>query len=87
MQARVEDCQLRGVDAFAQVQLPQAVIALKQGAGRLIRDANDSGVLIVCDQRLVSKPYGGIFLQSLPNMRRSRELSDAIEFLKQRDTP
>lgn len=87
LQARVEDCQLRGVDAFAQVQLPQAVIALKQGAGRLIRDANDSGVLIVCDQRLVSKPYGGIFLQSLPNMRRSRELSDAIEFLKQRDRP
>ena len=87
LQARVEDCQLRGVDAFAQVQLPQAVIALKQGAGRLIRDANDSGVLIVCDQRLVSKPYGGIFLQSLPNMRRSRELSDAIEFLQQRDRP
>ncbi|WP_127346941.1 ATP-dependent DNA helicase [Pseudidiomarina mangrovi] len=87
LQARVEDCQLRGIDAFAQVQLPQAVIALKQGAGRLIRDASDRGVLIVCDQRLVSKPYGGIFLQSLPNMRRSRDLNDAIEFLQQCDTP
>jgi ATP-dependent DNA helicase DinG len=81
LQARVEDCRLRGIDPFAQVQLPQAVIALKQGAGRLIRDADDRGVLIVCDQRLVTKPYGGIFLTSLPAMRRTRSLDVALEFL------
>ncbi|RWU12665.1 ATP-dependent DNA helicase [Pseudidiomarina gelatinasegens] len=81
LQARVEDCRLRGVDPFAQVQLPQAIIALKQGAGRLIRDADDRGVLIVCDQRLVTKPYGGVFLQSLPAMRRTRDLAVALEFL------
>lgn len=81
LQARVEDCRLRGVDPFAQVQLPQAIIALKQGAGRLIRDADDRGVLIVCDQRLVTKPYGGIFLQSLPTMRRTRDFTVALDFL------
>lgn len=81
LQARVEDCRLRGVDPFAQVQLPQAIIALKQGAGRLIRDADDRGVLIVCDQRLVTKAYGGLFLNSLPSMRRTRDLKVALEFL------
>jgi ATP-dependent DNA helicase DinG len=61
--------------------LPQAIISLKQGAGRLIRDADDRGVLIVCDQRLVTKPYGGIFLQSLPTMRRTRDFTVALDFL------
>lgn len=86
LQARVEDCRLRGVEPFMRVQLPPAIIALKQGAGRLIRDAHDQGVLIVCDQRLVTKPYGGLFLKSLPAMRRTRELNDALEFLKALET-
>lgn len=81
LQARVEDARLRGLDAFSQVQLPQAIIALKQGAGRLIRDQDDRGVLIICDQRLVSKPYGGTFLASLPAMRRTRDLQEALKFL------
>lgn len=81
LQARVEDARMRGLDPFAQVQLPQAVISLKQGAGRLIRDRDDRGVLIVCDQRLVTKPYGGTFLASLPAMPRSRDLQQALAFL------
>lgn len=82
LQARVEDAKLRGIDAFGQVQLPQAVIALKQGAGRLIRDHRDNGVLVVCDNRLVTKPYGKIFLRSLPPMRRTRSIETAAEFLR-----
>lgn len=82
LQARHEDCQLKGQDPFAQVQLPQAIITLKQGVGRLIRDVSDQGLLVIGDNRLVTKPYGSIFLKSLPPMRRSRDLHSAVEFLK-----
>ncbi len=61
-------------------QVPQAVIALKQGAGRLIRDVDDRGVLVLCDPRLVDKPYGRRFLQSLPPMPRTRDLADVERF-------
>ncbi|HEV2109938.1 MAG TPA: helicase C-terminal domain-containing protein, partial [Gammaproteobacteria bacterium] len=64
-------------------QLPQAVIALKQGVGRLIRDAADKGVMMICDPRLVTKPYGRVFRQSLPPMRPTRELEDVQRFLRQ----
>jgi len=57
-------------------------ITLKQGVGRLIRDVSDRGVLVIGDNRLVSRPYGEVFLKSLPPMRRSRDLGEAIEFLK-----
>lgn len=83
LQARSEDCSRKGLDPFAHIQLPQAVITLKQGVGRLIRDVTDKGVLVICDNRLVTKPYGGVFLKSLPPMRRSRNLDDATEFLIQ----
>lgn len=83
LQARSEDCTLRGKDPFAEVQLPQAVITLKQGVGRLIRDVTDKGVLVICDNRIVTRPYGEIFLKSLPPMRRSRDLNTAIAFLTQ----
>ncbi|WP_333607589.1 ATP-dependent DNA helicase [Arsukibacterium sp.] len=83
LQARSEDCQRRGEDAFASVQLPQAVIALKQGVGRLIRDVTDKGLLVICDNRLVTKPYGAVFLTSLPPMRRTRSLEHAVSFLQQ----
>ncbi|RUO28917.1 ATP-dependent helicase [Aliidiomarina sedimenti] len=81
LQARIEDCKLRGQNPFNQVQLPQAVISLKQGAGRLIRDAYDYGALVVCDNRLVTKQYGRIFLNSLPAMARTRSLPVVKEFL------
>ena len=61
-------------------QLPQAAISLKQGAGRLIRTETDRGVLMLCDPRLVDKPYGRRIWQSLPPMKRTRELADVIAF-------
>ncbi|CAM2882797.1 ATP-dependent DNA helicase [Vibrio diazotrophicus] len=83
LKARIEDCRLRGGDPFAQVQLPDAVITLKQGVGRLIRDKKDKGALIICDNRLVTRDYGGIFLASLPPIPRTRDLDMVKSFLAQ----
>lgn len=83
LQARSEDARLKGKDPFAAVQLPQAVITLKQGVGRLIRDVSDRGVLAICDSRLVTRAYGEVFIKSLPPMRRSRDVAQAVEFLEQ----
>lgn len=85
LQARIEDCKKQGGNAFSQIQIPQAVISLKQGAGRLIRDGNDKGVLVICDNRLVTKQYGQSFISSLPNMKRTRSLDIACEFLENID--
>ncbi len=82
LQARCEDVRRQGGDPFTQIQLPQAVIALKQGVGRLIRDVNDRGILVICDDRLVNRPYGETFLKSLPAMKRSRDLAQAAQFLE-----
>lgn len=82
LKARIEDCRLRGGDPFAQVQLPDAVITLKQGVGRLIRDKKDKGALIICDNRLVTRDYGGIFLGSLPPIPRTRDLDVVNSFLQ-----
>ncbi len=87
LQARIEDCRKSGGNPFAQLQIPQAAIALKQGAGRLIRDETDKGVLVICDNRLVTKDYGKIFMGSLPNMHRTRDLAKAINFLHQIHDP
>ena len=81
LQARCEDVRRQGGEPFSKIQLPQAVIALKQGVGRLIRDVSDRGVLVICDDRLVNKPYGATFLKSLPDMKRSRDIHKAAEFL------
>ncbi len=83
LKARIEDCRLRGGDPFSQVQLPDAVITLKQGVGRLIRDKKDKGALIICDNRLVTRDYGGIFLGSLPPIPRTRDLGIVKGFLAQ----
>jgi ATP-dependent DNA helicase DinG len=61
--------------------LPQAIISLKQGAGRLIRDEADRGVLVICDPRIFSKPYGRRILASLPPMKLVRELDKVLSFL------
>ncbi|MEI8627283.1 ATP-dependent DNA helicase [Vibrio sp. M60_M70] len=82
LKARVEDCRLRGGEPFAEVQIPDAVITLKQGVGRLIRDQKDHGALIICDNRLVTRDYGGIFLGSLPPIPRTRDLDGIKAFLK-----
>ena len=83
LQARIEDCRKAGGNPFGQLQIPQAAIALKQGAGRLIRDETDRGVLVICDNRLVTKDYAKTFLRSLPNMRRTRHLPNALAFLEE----
>jgi ATP-dependent DNA helicase DinG len=80
--ARIDQYKRQGRNAFFEVQLPRAVISMKQGAGRLIRDEVDRGVLMVCDPRLISKPYGRRIWQSLPPMRRSRELADVEAFFE-----
>jgi ATP-dependent DNA helicase DinG len=81
LKARMEDCRLRGGDPFDEVQLPDAVITLKQGVGRLIRDVDDRGVLVICDNRLVMRPYGATFIASLPPAPRTRDIDRAVRFL------
>jgi ATP-dependent DNA helicase DinG len=80
LQARLEALEESGINPFMGWQVPTAVIALKQGAGRLIRDVHDRGVLVLCDPRLTTKGYGRLFLASLPPMPRTRELSDVNAF-------
>jgi ATP-dependent DNA helicase DinG len=73
LQARIESLRQQGRNPFIDYQLPNAVIALKQGIGRLIRDTNDRGVLVLCDPRLSRRSYGRVFLNSLPDMPRTRD--------------
>ena len=82
LKARIEDCRLQGGDPFNDIQIPEAVITLKQGVGRLIRDVTDRGVVIICDNRLVMRNYGETFLKSLPNSSRTRDLNKVIQFLQ-----
>jgi ATP-dependent DNA helicase DinG len=81
-QARIDALKERGGNPFLDEQLPHAVIILKQGVGRLIRDVNDRGVLVICDPRLVEKSYGRIFLNSLPDMRRTRDFEEVVAFFR-----
>ena len=81
-ESKINMLSAKGINAFMTFQLPKAIISLKQGAGRLIRDEMDKGVLMICDQRIVSKPYGKNFWRSLPDFKRTREQNDVIEFLK-----
>ena len=82
LKARLERMKNEGRNPFMEYQLPQAVIALKQGVGRLIRDADDKGVLMICDPRLTGKPYGRVFRESLPPMQPTRELAEVTGFLR-----
>ena len=84
LKARLEAIRAQGGNPFFDEQVPQAVVALKQGVGRLIRDAGDFGVVMICDTRLVTKGYGRAFIQSLPPMRRTREVEEVTEFLRER---
>ena len=79
-EARLDAIRRAGGNPFRDEQLPQAVIALKQGAGRLIRTETDRGVLVLCDPRLVGKTYGRTFLESLPPLPKTRELADVQAF-------
>jgi ATP-dependent DNA helicase DinG len=79
-QARAALLKARGGNPFRDYQLPAAVIALKQGVGRLIRDVDDRGVLMLCDPRLLIKSYGKVFLNNLPPMRRVRAVEEVAHF-------
>jgi len=79
--ARIDKMNQEGRNAFLEYQLPEAVITLKQGAGRLIRDENDRGVLMICDPRLITRSYGKRILGSLPPMRRTRNAAEVVRFL------
>lgn len=80
LQARLELIRRRGGNPFAEYQLPQAVIALKQGVGRLIRDVSDRGVLMIADPRLRTRGYGKTFLQSLPDMPVTDSIDEVNDF-------
>ncbi|MBI0408529.1 MAG: ATP-dependent DNA helicase [Nitrosospira sp.] len=82
LSARIEKINKEGRNAFMEYQLPRAVINLKQGAGRLIRDETDRGVLMICDPRLITKSYGKKIWQSLPPMKRTRDLAEVERFFR-----
>ena len=86
MVARSNQLRQHGGNPFMELFLPQAVIALKQGAGRLIRDVNDRGVLVICDRRLRTKSYGSVFLESLPPMLQTPDRDLVVEFFKNEST-
>ncbi len=84
LRARLEGIRRRGGNPFQEFQLPQAVLALKQGFGRLIRDREDFGVVAICDPRLGTRAYGALFLASLPPARRVNDAREATAFLRRR---
>lgn len=72
-----------GKNIFSDWQVPSAVLSLKQGMGRLIRDSSDKGVLILCDPRIKTSSYGKQFLNNLPPMKKSDQLEDVRNFFAQ----
>jgi len=82
LEARIKSIREAGGNPFFEYQLPQAVIALKQGVGRLIRDDNDTGLLMICDPRLRTKSYGNTFLESMPRVPRTSKLEVVERFFE-----
>jgi ATP-dependent DNA helicase DinG len=82
VEARIRRLRAIGRNPFLDYQLPQAVTLLKQGVGRLIRDERDRGVLMILDDRILTKPYGRTVLNSLPPFARSRRLDDVVAFFR-----
>ncbi|MCY4477326.1 MAG: ATP-dependent DNA helicase [Gammaproteobacteria bacterium] len=79
--ARQQAVRARGGDPFNEISLPEAVLALKQGVGRLVRGETDKGIVMICDQRLLTKGYGRRFLASLPPMPLTRDPDEALSFM------
>jgi ATP-dependent DNA helicase DinG len=82
LKARLDAIERRGGNPFFDEQVPQAAIALKQGVGRLMRDTEDFGVIVLCDQRVRTRGYGRIFLDSLPPMPRTERVEEVTVFLQ-----
>jgi ATP-dependent DNA helicase DinG len=87
LHAKLEKIRRDGLNPFYTHQLPATIITLRQGVGRLIRDYDDRGVLVLCDPRLLSKPYGKVFLNSLPPMARSHSIADIQLFFADARSP
>jgi ATP-dependent DNA helicase DinG len=81
--ARIRQINDEGGNAFTDYQVPQAVITLKQGFGRLIRSETDRGILVMLDQRLMRMPYGRVFLDSLPPYHQTNQLEDVKAFMRE----
>lgn len=79
--ARQQAVRARGGDPFNEISLPEAVLALKQGVGRLVRGESDKGIVMICDQRLLTRGYGRRFLASLPPMPLTRDPGEALRFM------
>lgn len=82
LEARINSLRNRGGNPFRSIQIPSAVIQLKQGIGRLIRDKADFGVLVLCDPRFLTKPYGKVFLRSLPAMPITQDIKVVTDFYR-----
>lgn len=87
LEARLNLCRSEGGNPFMEYQVPEAAIALKQGAGRLIRSERDWGVLMVGDTRIVEKPYGKLLWRGLPPFARTREMAQVVAFLQKKQAP
>ena len=87
VRARIEHLTASGGDAFRDFQLPDAALALKQGAGRLIRSEDDYGVVVICDPRMVGRAYGRVFFAALPAMNVTRDPAEARRFLARHAAP
>ncbi|MDH5376922.1 MAG: ATP-dependent DNA helicase [Gammaproteobacteria bacterium] len=81
--ARINELAQKGEHPFMKYQLPDAIITLRQGVGRLIRDETDRGVLVICDPRILSKSYGKSFLRSLPRIPITQDIQDVVEFMSE----
>jgi len=79
LNAKMQQCRNNGGNPFFDLQIPEAVLSLKQGCGRLIRSLDDRGIICICDPRLVGKPYAEVFLNSLPDMKKTRD-PQLVEF-------
>jgi len=87
LRARLRRMEEESRNPFMEYQVPEAVIALRQGIGRLIRDANDYGVLMICDPRILTKSYGRVFRNSLPGTEWTRSLEAVQTFLHRHEPP
>jgi ATP-dependent DNA helicase DinG len=86
VKARIDHLQATGGNAFRDYQLPEAALALKQGVGRLIRSEEDFGAVVICDPRITGRNYGRVFMNALPEMTVTRDVDEALRFLR-RHTP
>ena len=84
VEAKIRYLRKTGRNPFNEYQLPEAIMLMKQGVGRLVRDETDRGVLMILDERVLTKPYGKTVLASLPPFSRTRSEAEAVEFLTRR---